>query len=173
MTTFGHSLTGLAALIIIIPPWIGWWRRLAWIVIFIALASIPDWPLPGWGHQNLDVSHSLWVNLGLCFVVACILKKTFPDRYGKTSILLAFGFTWLSHILLDTLYGNLPGVSIFWPFNDTLVSLPIPWLKTPPHVPPPFDAEVVWILFAELMTFAPLILIGYLFRDVWVGKDVA
>lgn len=167
MTTFGHSLTGLAALVLAIPHQITWQRRLAWIVIYIALANIPDWPIPGWGHQDLGVSHSLWVNLALCIGIAVILKKGSPDQYGKTPILLAGAFSWMSHILLDTFYGDLPGVAIFWPFSDALVSLPVPWLKTLPHVPPPFDTTVIWILLIELITFSPLFIAACLFRNKW------
>lgn len=157
MTTFGHSLTGLAFLMFVIPRGITWWRRLAWAVLFIALACIPDWPLPGWGHSDIAFSHSLWVNLVLCIAVAIVFRKGSPDRFGATPILLAASFSWLSHILLDTLYGDLPGVAIFWPFSDALVSLPVPWLKTLPHVPPPFDTSVVRILIFEFLTFTPLV----------------
>jgi membrane-bound metal-dependent hydrolase YbcI (DUF457 family) len=168
MTTLGHSLTGLAALALVIPPHLSWLVRLAWVVLFIALASIPDWPLPGWGHQDLLVSHSLWLNTALWAALAAILKKWDPDRSGKTPILAAGAFAWLSHLLLDTLYGDLPGVAIFWPLSDAPVSLPVPWLKTLPHVPPPFDATVIWILCLEFLTFAPLVGIACWLRRRWV-----
>ncbi len=164
MTTFGHSLTGLAALAFAMPPHAPWRRRLAWGMVFIALASIPDWPLPGWGHQSLGLSHSLWVNLVLCIGVAVILRRGFADRFGKTPLLPAGILTWMGHILLDTLYGDLPGVAIFRPFSDAMVSLPVPWLKTLPHTPPPFDAAVVRILFWEGVTFAPLVLAAWYLR---------
>lgn len=165
MTTLGHSLTGLAALAFVIPSHLSRLGRLVFAVLFIALASLPDWPLPGWGHQDLIVSHSLWLNLALCAALAAILKKWVPDRIGKPPFLAAGAFAWLSHILLDTLYGDLPGMAIFWPFSSAVVSLPVPWLRALSHLPPPFDAAVIRILFFELLTFAPLVLLGY-----WLGR---
>ncbi|MEJ2156990.1 MAG: metal-dependent hydrolase [Desulfobacteraceae bacterium] len=167
MTTLGHSLTGLAALAYVIPSHCSWLARLVWATLFIALASIPDWPLPGWGHQDLSISHSLWLNMALCAAVAAILKKSAPERFGEAPLLAAGAFAWLSHILLDTLYGDLPGTAIFWPFSDAAVTLPVPWLQSLPHLPPPFDATVIRILMLELLTFAPLVLLGYWLRKRW------
>ena len=33
------------------------------LAAFVALANAPDWPLPGWGHDRYDVSHSIFVTL--------------------------------------------------------------------------------------------------------------
>ncbi len=165
MTTLGHSLTGLAAFAVVIPSRSFGLGQLVWAALFIALASTPDWPLPGWGHQDLLVSHSLWLNIALCAAVAAILKKLAPDRFAETPLLAAGAAAWLSHILLDTLYGDLSGMAIFWPFSSAVVSLPVPWLRTLPHLPPPFDATVISILTLEFLTFAPLVLLGY-----WLGR---
>ncbi len=164
MTTLGHSLTGLAALTLALPAGLSWRRWLLWAVLFIALASVPDWPLPGWGHRQLTVSHSLWVNLILCASLTVVLYQKFPGRFSETHILLWGAAAWVSHLVLDTLYGDLPGMAIYWPFSDSLASVPLPWLKSLPHVPPPFDPMVLRVLRNELLTFAPLILLGYVWR---------
>lgn len=171
MTTFGHSLAGLALLTAAIPNGLSWQRRLIWAVLFVCLANVPDWPLPLWGHDQLAISHSLWVNMGLCAGVMLALRRRVPRQKVATALLLSAAVAWLSHFLLDSLYGNLPGVAIFWPFSDGLASLPLPWLSTLPHVPPPFDATVMRILSMEALTFGPLILLAYGWRRVWLHKQ--
>lgn len=171
MTTLGHSLTGLALLTLIIPTGLSWLQRLIWTIMYIALASIPDWPLPIWGHRQLAISHSLWVNLVLCTVLVGLLWKWFPDRIPKKPVILTIALAWLSHIGMDTFYGDLPGVAIYWPFSDALATLPLPWLTTLPHVPPPFDAQVIQILFFEFITFSPLILLAYGLRRIWLKGE--
>lgn len=170
MTTLGHSLTGLALLTLIIPTGLSWLRRLFWIIAFIALSNVPDWPLPIWGHRQLAISHSLWVNLALCITVTGLVWKWFPDRIEKRAVLLTAALAWLSHFGLDALYGNLPGVAIYWPFSDGLAGLPLPWLNTLPHVPPPFEPRVIQILFFEFLTFSPLILFAYGLRRIWLNR---
>jgi hypothetical protein len=168
MTTLGHSLTGLAALVLCLPPQCSRLRQALWAMGFIALASIPDWPLPFWGHRWLVVSHSLWVNLALCGALAAILWQTLPrTRYHRLRLPLCGALAWLSHLLLDTLYGDLPGVAIYWPFSEGLASLPLPWLRALPHPPPPFDLVVIQILVSEAATFGPLLLVALWARRRW------
>lgn len=167
MTSVGHSLTGLAALTVCLPQGLGRLGRLCWAIGFIALASTPDWPLPFWGHRRLAVSHSLWVNLALCATLAALCWKMGPYRYSHSRTLACAATAWLSHLLLDTLYGDLPGVAIYWPFSDALASLPLPWLKTLAHVPPPFEAAVIRILLLEALTFFPLVVLALWLRRKW------
>lgn len=171
MTTLGHSLTGLAALTFCIPRHLTGWQKLFWAILFISLASIPDWPLPGWGHRQLAVSHSLWANLVLVIVLVVVIRKWFPLRPGQIRILWCVGLAWLSHIGLDTLYGDLSGVAINWPFSDGLASLPLPWLNSLPHVPPPFNTRVAQILLFEFFTFSPLILLACGLRYKWPPEE--
>jgi membrane-bound metal-dependent hydrolase YbcI (DUF457 family) len=142
-------------------------QRLLWIIAFIAISNIPDWPLPIWGHRHLAVSHSLWVNLILCTTLAALLWKYRPDKIESPTVFIAAGLAWLSHFVLDTLYDDLPGVAIYWPFSDSLATLPLPWLNTLAHVPPPFDSQVIKILCFEFITFSPLILLAYGLRRIW------
>ncbi|MDJ0783548.1 MAG: metal-dependent hydrolase [Desulfosarcinaceae bacterium] len=167
MTTLGHSLMGLAALTICLPPGITWRGLLPWAILFIALASLPDWPLPQWGHQRLVVSHSLWTNLMLCTLLTATLWRFGPKSGGSRRILICGALSWLSHLLLDTLYGDLPGVAIYWPFSDRLATLPLPWLKSLSHPPPPFDGAVIQILVLEAITFTPFLLAALWVRRRW------
>jgi membrane-bound metal-dependent hydrolase YbcI (DUF457 family) len=167
MTSLGHSLTGLAALTLCLPPQRSRLTQALWAIGFIALASIPDWPLPFWGHRRLAVSHSLWVNLALCGALAALLWTGLPKVRYRCRMLLCGALAWLSHLLLDTLYGDLPGVAIYWPLSDNLASLPLPWLKTLPHPPPPFDSAVIQILVFEALTFGPLLLAALWARRRW------
>ena len=50
----------------------GWSRgkQAGLLVLFLGLAVVPDWPLPGWGHDRYAVSHSVFVNLGLILLAA-------------------------------------------------------------------------------------------------------
>jgi hypothetical protein len=167
MTTLGHSLTGLAALTLCLPPRRSPLPWAAWAVFFIALANIPDWPLPFWGHRQLAVSHSLWVNLILCTGLAALLRLGLPAAGRHPRMVICAALAWLSHLLLDTLYGDLPGVAIYWPFSDRLASLPLPWLGSLQHPPPPFDPAVLQTLLAEIATFVPLVAAAFWVRRRW------
>lgn len=172
MTTLGHSLTGLALLTLIIPTRLSWLQRLCWIIAYIAISNIPDWPLPAWGHRQLAISHSLWVNSALCAMLAALLWKGLPDRVEKRPVILTAALAWLSHLGLDALYGDLPGVAIFWPFSESLATLPLPWLTALPHVPPPFTSRVIQILGYEFLTFSPLLLLAYGLRRIRIKSDM-
>jgi hypothetical protein len=167
MTTLGHSLTGLAALALCLPSYYSRLKQALWVILFIALANIPDWPLPLWGHRRLAVSHSLWVNLALAAALATALGLGLPAAARHRRILVCGALAWLSHLLLDTLYGDLPGVAIYWPFSDGMASLPLPWLRSLPHPPPPFDSAVLAVLAWEALTFAPLLLAALWARRRW------
>ncbi len=165
MTTVGHSLVGIAMGIAGIPSGSPLWKQSAVIGICVALASMPDWPLPFWGHHHLAVSHSLFVNLLICGTLAWIMSRRDGFRSPEKRLLLIFAASaWLSHFLLDSLYGDIPGVAILWPVSDALVSLPVPWLNTLPHVPPPFGMDIITILGLEALTFSPLVILSLVWR---------
>jgi hypothetical protein len=165
MTTVGHSLVGIAMGMACIPAGRSLWKQSAVVGLCVALASIPDWPLPFWGHRHLAVSHSLFVNLLICGALGWIVGRRGGFGSPKRRMLMVFAIAaWLSHFLLDTLYGDIPGVAILWPFSDALVSLPIPWLKTLPHVPPPFGKDIITIFGLEALTFSPLVILSLVFR---------
>lgn len=125
MSPVGHSLVGIAIGSIALrrcqrPP-----GRLGGLAVFVALANLPDWPLPGWGHDAYHVSHSLLVNLALIAATTAVLRHRLGWR-----LLAAGTAAWLSHLLLDSFYNHGLGVQIGWPVADYRLNLPIPWLQT-------------------------------------------
>jgi hypothetical protein len=132
MTTMGHSLTGLSIGVLCVPGGRRWWWVVLFLNAFIGLANIPDWPFHGWGHDSYEVSHSLFVNLGL---VAALVLAIGLWRWGRAAVggwcVLACGaLAWLSHLFLDTLYNHGQGLPMFWPASDAALALPIPWFST-------------------------------------------
>ena len=160
MTSLGHTLVGVSIAMLCTPAKYDMRRRMMVISAVILIASLPDWPIPGWGHQHLDISHSIIVNMALllCLLVAAgwrTGKMLQQNRKLVVGIIIA----WMSHFLLDTLYGD-SSLHMLWPVSEVGVSLPVPWLKTMPHVPPPFDQSIMTIFLFETMTFLPLVLVA-------------
>lgn len=165
MTTLGHTLVGASIAMICTPVAHSTRRLFVVMVIMVMVASLPDWPIPVWGHHCLEISHSIIVNAALLLflmVVAFgfaggILRKNLPLVFG---IIIA----WMSHFLMDTLYSD-SSLTMFWPISKAGVSLPIPWLKTMPHIPPPFDQKILNIFLFETVTFLPLLLMAAALRN--------
>jgi hypothetical protein len=166
MTTLGHMIVGATIGTIWIPSSQRSWRTLCYMVAIIAVANIPDWPLPGWGHHRLSFSHSIFVNMVAmtCIIVIWMRWAGLSAIRRYRNVMMAGTLAWLSHFLLDTLYVD-SGLRMLWPLSNEAVSLPIPWLRTMPHVPPPFDQQILQILGLELITFSPLLIIA-----LFVGK---
>lgn len=157
MSPVAHSLVGLALgnLAARSSP-----KRAWFLVAGVALANLPDWPLPGWGHDAYHVSHSLAVNLAIVAVAGLIARRWLDARS-----LAALACAWLSHLLLDSLYNHGKGVQIGWPLMDFRLNLPIPWLQTL-EVERPLSWRNLSVALLELATFAPLALLGW-----WTTKE--
>lgn len=171
MTSLGHSLVGASVGILCMPAMASLHRRLIVLMAIIAVANLPDWPIPGWGHFHLAASHSIIVNGAamVCLALGLHLKGALTLKSNRR-VFIGLIVAWLSHFLLDTFYAD-SRLAIFWPVSDATVSLPLPWLKTLPHVPPPFDGRVVRILVFEALTFLPLlVLAAAIFRRVTSGR---
>lgn len=131
MSPVGHTLTGLAIGLGVVPA--AWTRRSQAVAFgcFALLANAPDLPLPGWGHERYDISHSVFVTAMGCLLLSLVsysLLKRFklsPRRW-----LLAGCGAWYSHLLLDTFYNHGKGLAMFWPLSNSRVALPIPWFQT-------------------------------------------
>lgn len=124
-------------------------QRLAGLAAFVALANLPDWPLPGWGHDAYHVSHSLAVNLVLIAIAAGLLSRWLGWR-----VLVAGAAAWLSHLLLDSFYNHGLGVQIGSPAIDYRLNLPIPWLQTL-DVANLLSWRNASVVVFELLTFGP------------------
>jgi len=131
MSPVGHSLVGLAFSAVILPrirP--GKWR-IGLPLCFIALANLPDWPLPNWGHDRYDISHSVYVNVLLIALVAVAWRSISRFRASVRPLCFFFGAgAWLSHLLLDSFYNHGNGIGIFWPFSNRQLNFAMPWFNT-------------------------------------------
>ena len=166
MTSLGHTLVGASVGLLCMPAVDKSIVRLLFLAGVIAIASLPDWPIPGWGHYRLEVSHSVIVNGGAMLGIALGMRGAAGAMFRRHR--LAIGgvlAAWLSHFLLDALYVDSRMV-LFWPVSDAAISLPVPWLKTMPHVPPPFDHAILEIFMFEALTFAPLLGLAVCIRRV-------
>ena len=164
MTSLGHSLVGASVGVLCMPAMDKLYRRLIIFVAIIAMANLPDWPIPSWGHFRLVASHSIIVNGAgiVCLVVGLHLQGALL-RKPHRRVIIGLIVAWVSHFLLDALYVD-SRLTLFWPLSEVTVSLPVPWLKTLPHVPPPFDERIIRILMLETMTFLPLLVLAAAIR---------
>ena len=128
MSPVGHSLVGLAIGIVATDARMPVRRRVGALAVFVAAANLPDWPLPYWGHSAYHISHSLPVAFGVIALIAGIVKACRP--FSSRSLLPALAAAWLSHLLLDSLYGHGKGIGVGWPFLDYRLRFPVPWLQT-------------------------------------------
>lgn len=135
MTPVGHSLTGIAIGLIVMPREFSWRAKASTLVSFVLLANLPDFAFPGWGHDRYDISHSIFVTGVLAMALVLLLRAFGATRRVVTPGLLAGGVAaWYSHLLLDTFYNHGKGLAMFWPLSDARLALPIPWFTTmDPH----------------------------------------
>ena len=166
MTQVGHMLTGVASGVLCLPRQATRRRMAAQVVVFATLANLPDTPLPGWGHDRYDVSHSVFVNLLLIALAALTLWRLWRIRavLGGWQVIGAGGLAWLSHLLLDSFYNHGQDVAIFWPFSDAHLALPIPWFSVVHGVPPPLTPEMARVFTIELICYAPLVIAAVVAR---------
>ena len=130
MTTVGHSLTGLSIAVLTLPKG----RSLIWYLLigqfFVFFANVPDFPLPGWGHDSYQISHSVFLTALLASMMATLLLlPKFNEQVGA-KVMFFWSITWLTHMVLDALYSHGNGIGIFWPLSDAHLILPISWFDT-------------------------------------------
>jgi membrane-bound metal-dependent hydrolase YbcI (DUF457 family) len=155
VTTVGHSLTGLSIATLVLPRG----RSIAWYLIVgqfcIFFANLPDFPLPGWGHGNYHVSHSLFVTLFLIGVLALPLRWLPRRKHPAESVLAAWSLAWLSHLVLDSMYAHGRGIGIFWPLSEAHLALPVPWFQTVSL--PPFTGHNLRVFAIEALAYGGLL----------------
>lgn len=166
MSPVGHTLTGMAIGVLAVPTQKPLQRAGFTLFSITLLAHVPDVPLPFWGHADYQLSHSLFVNLGLMVVAALAFGLVYRQRAGVVPWrLLAAGTTaWLSHFLLDSFYNHGRGVAIYWPISTATLALPLPWFTTVKGNPPPLDATNLKIYAIELAFYLPLVLLAFAWR---------
>ena len=167
MTEVGHALTGTAIGVLCLPKDSSPRHKIVHFATFIALAIVPDYRIPNWGHDRYDISHSIFVNLLLIasFVVLLAIFKDIRRKIGGWTVVVAGAAAWLSHLLLDSFYNHGKGIAIFWPISKARLILPIPWLSVVKQLPLPVTPELLRILLIEFVTFSPLILLAIVLRN--------
>jgi hypothetical protein len=167
MTPIAHSLVGASLGIVSLPEFQSRRARAAFLAGFVVLASMPDLPVPYWGHgPYYHVSHSLFAN-GLLVVAIAACLRLWPrtrTTLGSPAVLAAGATAWLSHLLLDSFYNHGLGVKIFWPFSDAALVLPLPWFAALNGYPSWLSSRNFHICLIELVCYSPLFLLAILWR---------
>ena len=159
MTIVGHSLVATTLAILFTPASRTVRQKALFICVFVFAAHIPDLPLPGWGHWQYHISHSIMVNMVLMastVMLLCYLK--YIKLWGSYRIVIGVLITWLSHFLLDSLYNHGNGIGIFWPFTDNKLSLPLPWFATLQNSPSVLSQHNLKVFFMEFLFYFPVFL---------------
>ena len=154
---------------ICIPKTLSREKQLPLFGVFVFISMIPDLPLPGWGHHQYHVSHSLFVNLALMgTALAWLSASNTMAGAGGLWVLAGGGLAWLSHFLLDALYRHGLGVGIFWPFSDRHLILPLPWFDIL-RVSEPFSLHNLSVIAVEFAFYLPLFLAALYLRRFMRG----
>lgn len=168
VTTVGHSFAGLSFAALTLPP--GHSRR--WYALtglaFVFFANLPDFPLPGWGHNLYYVSHSVFVTVLLASALALLLRWSGAPVPIGGKVVVALSAAWLSHMVLDSMYSHGQGIAIFWPFSDAHLALPVPWFDT---VSLPVRSEHNRrVLAIETMVYGAVFASALGLRQVWFRR---
>lgn len=127
MSPVGHSMVGLGFAVIAMPALPSRTSRLVLAALFVAIANLPDWPIPGWGHDQYRISHSVFVNLILIGIVWSVLCSDYSFRRSISNRCFALGGgAWLSHLVLDSFYNHGNGIAIYWPISKARLNLAMP-----------------------------------------------
>ena len=167
MSPVGHSIVGLAFAAVALPRDGNRKRLVILPIAFIALASLPDWPIPSWGHARYDISHSIFVNISLVGAVMLLwcMMPLFRSFVGARCLWLGAA-AWLSHLMLDSFYNHGHGVAIYWPFSDARLNFAIPWFNTldpSQSIASPHNLSVYAI---EFMAYLPIMILAVGFRKM-------
>ncbi len=168
MTSVGHCLTGLSIAALVVPR--SWERKqkVAATCAIVLVASVPDLPIPFWGHFSYRVSHSLFVNLALIALVVGLLASSRAWRSDPAWRWVVAGgaAAWLSHFLLDSFYSHGLGIRIFWPLSDASLNLAIPWFHVMQRDSVP-DLAMLRILAIEALCYGALLAACLFWRRRW------
>ena len=131
MTFVGHTLVGATIGAMMPLPKTGKISRSAFILAVVVCANLPDLPLPGWGHSNYRVSHSIFVGIVLisCGVILLRGLQVARNTVGSWLVVLAGSMALVSHYFLDSIYNHGMGIAVFWPLSDARIVFPISWFS--------------------------------------------
>jgi membrane-bound metal-dependent hydrolase YbcI (DUF457 family) len=175
MTLVGHSLTGLAVAAAVFPSDLSRRQMAIGLGVFLILANIPDFALPGWGHSAYYVSHSIFV-AGSLFAIALLVLWAVSMSGGPRipgRLIAGAAVVWLSHLFLDTLYNHARGVPMFWPLSSWSPALPVPWFSNVGSYRWPLTMRKLQIFAIEFACYLPLPAVVLAVRRVLKRKGVS
>jgi membrane-bound metal-dependent hydrolase YbcI (DUF457 family) len=151
-TLVGHSLIGATVALLVRPRGAGPIRTSVLLAAFAVLANVPDFRLPNWGHERYDISHSVFVSLGLIVPLCAGLLSWRRARrlIGGASVAFGGAAAWLSHVLLDSFYSHGGGIGVLWPLSSARLHLPVPFFDTVHKPLPYFDLHTARVWAVEL-----------------------
>jgi len=164
MSPVGHSIIGLTFATIAVPVVSKPLHRVVLAAAFVVFANLPDAPIPNWGHDRYDISHSLFVNAALALALSMLAWRRF-----KTRIILLAACAWMSHLLLDSFYNHGRGVGIYWPISNDALNLSMPWFNTLDLSQSPVAPDNLWVYGIEAVAYGPILLIT-IFAVAWRTK---
>ena len=159
MTLIGHSLVGATLAKLFTPSSYSGRQKAIVMGAFIIIAYIPDLPLPGWGHWQYQISHSVFVNALFMMplvIILCYLK--YVKNIGSYIVIVGAVIAWSSHFLLDSFYNHGIGVGIFWPFSRGKLALPVPWFSTLQSTLSLLSYYNLKVFFIEFLFYFPIFL---------------
>ena len=114
-------------------------------------------------RDRYDISHSVFVNVGLIGLVV-VLAKVFAKGswFCRSRFLMLAAMAWLSHLLLDTFYNHGQGIGLFWPISNQRLSLAMPWFDNWDLSQPVSSSHNLSVFGIEFLAYFP-ILLGALF----------
>ena len=125
----------------------------------VVAAIVPDLDvyISALGHRG--PSHSLVFAL-MCGIAAAAIAPALKSR--RTTALLFVTLAAASHGLLDGLTNGGPGITYFWPFQDTRYFMPVRMIRVSPiGIGPFFSARGLAVLASELQwVWAPALLLA-------------
>jgi hypothetical protein len=172
MTPVGHSLMGLTIATVAMPRDWSVRARVVTYATFVVLANAPDIPLPNWGHDRYDISHSVFVTAAATALVAIVVPLIAGAGRISWQLYVAGVTAWYSHLLLDTTYNHGKGLAVFWPFGSGRIALPIPWFSIMrPH--DLFSAHNYQVWAIEAVVYGAILAIVLLGRKAWDRTEAA
>jgi hypothetical protein len=166
MTPVGHSLFGATLALAGRPSTASAKEAAALVLAAVVCANIPDFPLPGWGHERYRFSHSVFVGLAGILTVAIVLAilSRLRTLLGGWRSFLICAAAWLSHYLLDSFYNHGKGIAIFGPFSEARLNLPIPWFSIVGKDTPPLAWHAIKTCAIEFFCYGGLLCAVVLLR---------
>jgi membrane-bound metal-dependent hydrolase YbcI (DUF457 family) len=173
MTPIGHTLTGLTIGYLAIPRATPIKPKMLLLAAFAIAASVPDLPLPFWGHFRYEISHNIFsTTLGVLLLELVLVWRFRGREPVGWRVMLGLALAWYSHLLLDSMYNHGYGVAMFLPLSEQSFALPVPWLARGDreHI---FSLHNVMVAVYEVLTFAPLVVMAYLVKKAVTPEPAA